>query len=239
MAKTHGPEGSKAPPIANALDDDLQRLLLGVPFTFGGEGYIGEGIMEPRAAIASIIQPTSVFEYGALYGYALMACLYGSPRSIARIGWCDNQSHTRHSNTACKHNLEYAKTKLRTTASLQYCETTLDSLQMTDWQPELVLIDGDHTETGCLLDTLAALQMRPEVLLFDDWITNHPGVEAVIYAIYRMLIRDHVDVHVRRVPTKNGIGVMTTNFRSMHKIATGLAAKRISLLDVTWGEYAA
>lgn len=220
------------------LDNDLQLLYKARPYAFGGEGYLAQGIMEPRAAVARALRPSAVFEFGTLYGYALMALLFGSRGTIRQVGWCDDQSLVAESNTAARGNIHYAQKILGNQAELTCYTHTLDALQFAQHEPDLVLVDGGHDERSCLLDTLAALRMFPRCLLFDDWIPNHPGVERVIWGIHDMLLRQNVDVHLRRIPTVNGIGVMTTSYKAMHQIATSLNAQKVPLFDANRGEHA-
>lgn len=181
---------------------DIRDLLLDLPHHHGGNGYVRADLFPVRYEIARLMRPSSIFEFGALTGYALVTMLRGSIDGGGRVdwvGWVDNESHTAGSNAKTVGNLTVADDQPHR-ANLWWGRDAADSLEAGHY--ELVAVDADHSYDETIRDTLWALQLSPQVLLFDDT-HAHDGAGRAADDIARWL-----RVPSFYLPTVNGLTVV-------------------------------
>lgn len=148
---------------------DVRDVLLELPNT--GHGYMTMDLFPVRHKIISelVPRPTSVFEFGALYGYFLVTACDAAPE-IDRIGWIDPEEHTTGSNELCQQNIYayYRQHRLAIDPSVVWCgETTQRCREF--GTADLVQVDGAHTYTDCFTDLMWALELAPRVIFVDDY----------------------------------------------------------------------
>lgn len=182
---------------------DVRDRLLELPHHHGGNGHLTHGnppIYPPRYEIARITKPRRIFEFGALYGYALAAMILGSPRRKLDVGWVDNETHTPGSNDACAANIR----SLGKTVTVIVNATDHEASRAFG-QADVVLVDSDHTPDGCLRDLVYAWALNPGVILIDDW-TATCHREAIQGAAYAFV--DALGLPLAQVVTENGLAVI-------------------------------
>jgi predicted O-methyltransferase YrrM len=119
--------------------------------------------------VVEVVQPRSVFEFGAFLGYFLVTALAASP-AVGRVAWVDNESAYGGSNQVVHGNVVGACGYEGRTDFLTESWQLLDR----EWQNrvafQLVHVDGAHDREGCLRDLwLAQTVLAPQLILVDDY----------------------------------------------------------------------
>lgn len=186
---------------------DVRDQLEHLPHHHGGNGYLyaePNPLFPPRAALAKIVQPRSVFEFGALTGYCLCAFVLGAGGSVKRAGWIDDESHTPGSNEWCVENLATVGIH-----DVWYSETRDDAPGY--GKADLVSVDSGHTYEDCIRDLLLSAQLRPRVIVVDDYTADtHAAEIQLAVADFCPLARPADAFQVR---TQNGMCVLVLDRR--------------------------
>jgi hypothetical protein len=120
---------------------------------------------------------SSVFEYGALYGYFLVTALSASS-NIRRVGWVDNEQHTANSNQIVAHNLADVIAKFEQERVgyfvdwprfYRHRDQLHEDVFRLGLQYDLVSVDAGHSYDECLADLHSAHRLRPRWIMVDDW----------------------------------------------------------------------
>jgi len=143
-----------------------------------------------KAAIAQSIQPSRIFEIGIRAGYSAAAFLYANP-SATYVGMDMNQSIRGLAPWGGRKNfMRHAEDVLK----IRYPEATVETFEMNSLSSEarelvesmepfdLVHVDGDHSESGCLSDLyLARDVVKPGgFILADDFKEDPPWNKAQV-----------------------------------------------------------
>lgn len=182
---------------------DIRLVLEQLPHALPG-GLIGNtveqgppyNLYEPRARIAAAFcrnGHVSVFEFGALLGYGVIAVATRIGMERVRIGWCDNESHTPGSNETCVENVE----SRLPAGGPWYVADRHDSVGF--GHADVALVDGDHSFEATMDDLAYAYWLRPRLIFVDDHIPEHHGV---------MLACSTIRDPKVRIPTVNGLVVV-------------------------------
>ncbi|MDB5387173.1 MAG: methyltransferase, cyclopropane fatty acid synthase [Planctomycetaceae bacterium] len=133
---------------------------------------------EAKYALARLLRPASILEFGVRAGYSAFAFLSACPNG--RYVGIDNNSDTHGGFSGA---IEHARSLLsgfeatiHQQSSTEYMQEFRegDETQQTE-QPnpfpsfELVHVDGDHSFHGCLGDLEAAVKFWPRAILVDDY----------------------------------------------------------------------
>lgn len=148
-------------------------------------------------------QPTSVFEFGTLFGYFLVTALDAAP-SIDRVGWVDNETHTPGSNQIALANV----TATRPDIDPIYVYDRGDAGPALFQSWDLVQVDSDHSFEGCLFDLNVALAMQPRWIMVDDWIAEGHR-QAIKAAVQTWLKEAPGEWRLDEYVTQNGLAVLT------------------------------
>ena len=189
---------------------DVRDVLMGLPFPpDAGTSYALTDLFTVRHEIISKLDPPprSVFEFGTLYGFFLVTALDACP-SVTRVGWVDNESYAARSNDMCL--LNVTATKATTNWVYGFGRDGPRAARMYDPDPiwELVQVDGDHTEEGCLADLRAAENLKPKWIFIDDWTSGTHG-EEIGRAVERFLKDSSSSWGLDEYRTVNGLAVLT------------------------------
>jgi hypothetical protein len=166
---------------------DIRDILFALPHhdPHGGTSYYKSDLFTVRHEIIRGLdpQPTSVFEFGALYGYFLVTALdalhANDPDSgFQLVAWCDNETHTPGSNIMCEMNLRHAFPFLETAERGYFLAPLYKYVTSREQIPagvtfDLVQVDSDHSYEGCLADLRAAEKLNPRWIMIDDWTSDH------------------------------------------------------------------
>lgn len=203
--------GPAVPPYPDSFGD-VRDVLRALPYPpdDGTRYALDTDIFTVRHALIRALdpQPRSVFEFGALLGFFLVTALDAAP-SIAKVGWADTEQHTPDSNRLCDANLrDYCVSHSRPDTEVWW-DNPHRALAFNPPRPyDLVHVDGDHTDAGCLLDLARASMLKPRVIMVDDWLaeTHRHDVQSAV----RMWLREQVPLWRLDVyETRNGLAVLT------------------------------
>lgn len=133
---------------------------------------------ESKYAIAQLLRPASILEFGVRAGYSAFAFLSACPQ--ARYVGIDNNSDTHGGFSGAIEHAKSILTGFDVTILEQSSSDYLQSIlaggdnhlpeQSGRWPEfELVHVDGDHSMQGCLEDLHAAVHFRPRAILVDDY----------------------------------------------------------------------
>jgi len=191
-----------------AMKHPAQQAIEGLPHLGGGHWVYD--LYPVRGDIARIVEPCSVFEFGAMLGWALVAFALGPEKPPTRIGWVDDESHTADSNRCVRENLRSIPALSHTRLSPYF--NTFDALAFR--QADLVAVDSDHSLDGTMRDLLVAYRLKPRVIVIDDMDAIREVREASLnFARWLKLPLWHVGTH-------NGLGYL--DLSGTEEIADGL-----------------
>lgn len=168
--------------IVAALDTygDVRDLHSGMPrFPLDNpDNVTGTDAYQARWEIAHALrpQPRRVFEFGGHFGFGLITLLDACPE-VEWAGWTDNESAIAGSNEACAQNLAAYLDRRPTPCKLWHSTTVADAAGL---RAQLVVVDGDHSYHGCLVDLALAHAMRPNTIVVDDYL-NIGGVAQAVH----------------------------------------------------------
>ena len=146
---------------------DVRDVITAAP-NWGGHGYATSDIFTVRHQLIRELdpQPESVFEFGALFGYFLLAAVNAAP-SIKRVGWVDVELDVPESNRFCAENLADYCEKHDRELAVFYETQTRRCLEFGG--ADLVQVDGAHSYPDCLTDLVWALELAPRTVFVDDY----------------------------------------------------------------------
>ena len=158
-------------------------------------------------AIGRHYMPFDIAEIGTRFGYSMKALVLGSGRAphSYRLAAFDNESNPGDINPLgvfARHFIE----------ELKICGLRLERVNTQDitdlrlgWAPDMVVVDADHSEKGCLHDCgLAFAALKPGgVLVVDD---TRPGDNPVRRAAERFAAER--GLHYAHLPSLTGITIM-------------------------------
>lgn len=191
--------------------NDIRDTLIALPHgdPHGSTAYVRSDLFTVRHELIRELRPapTSVFEFGALYGYFLVTALDAAP-SIVAVGWVDNEQHTSESNQLCDANLREYLTDRGREDTLAWHGRLRDEVPITH-RYDLVSVDSDHSYTGCLADLHAAHRLNPRWIFVDDWDaeTHRDDIRAAVAQFRLIDISDEYDL--AKHDTVNGLAVLT------------------------------
>src|SRR3990172_3797412 len=141
---------------------DVRDDLIALPH-YAGNGYAtlsagGLPLFPVRSALADIVRPRRIFEFGALHGYCLVSFLAGAPE-VQAVGWVDCERDSPGSNWGCRENVESFLYSHGRSAEIRYWSWSWESLAF--GQADLVQVDGEHSYDSCMLDLIFAYRLSP------------------------------------------------------------------------------
>jgi hypothetical protein len=154
--------------------EELQQIFANMlaPAPAGADGYV-----DRVRLVEDVEDVRSCFEFGGHYGCGLITWLWAFPE-ITWAGWCDNQTAFAGSNATCEANVRGFLGERP--CQLWYTESAIEAVGI---RADLVMVDGDHSAEGAMIDLTLAFAMQPKVVLCDDMNmeTVRHGVEAFRY----------------------------------------------------------
>lgn len=213
-----------APPFG-----DVRDTLLALPWHHGGNGYVRSDIFPVRFEIARILRPRSIFEIGALTGYALVTLVLGSTAGggrVSDVGWIDNERHTPDSNRLAAENLQSLDIEVAPRLSFETADSyygCLDAVVDVTW--DLVAVDGDHGYESTVRDLLSAFRPLDPVVLVDDTLA-HDDAGRAADDVARWL-----NLASFYVPTVNGLTVLGLDRREIADLRAALGLAGYQTLD--------
>ena len=132
------------------------------------------------------IKPYSILEIGAFQGFGLLSFFYGYPIA-GRLAWVDNESYRPDTNREAEENIRWAVDKLGLPLPTLEADRSRGELDYSPGSFGLIHVDGDHSYTGCYDDLQWALDMRPRVVLVDDFLYDFhaPEVQRAVFDVAR------------------------------------------------------
>jgi predicted O-methyltransferase YrrM len=169
-----------------------------------------ERCYEMKNAVAQLLRPSSILEFGVRTGYAAFAFLSACPQ--AKYVGIDNNSDTHGGFSGAINHARSILEGFDATIIERSSDDYIRSLQedQTDQAPrryaglprfDLIHVDGDHSLQGCLADMESAAGLHPRTILVDDYF----GIPEVHEACDRFA-REHVKQFVQLTFTDNHNG---------------------------------
>lgn len=161
---------------------NIQELLDELPCQLpNGEKWSG---YETYEAIGRTYEPRTIFEFGTLLGFSLIALWKGAApthNEVMTLHWIDNGEYIPDSNYKCALNINYVRNKYRPhlDARWHYENATPERLSWPIRRTayDLVHIDGEHTFSGKIRDLEIAKNMT-KLIIVDDYLTINVVREA-------------------------------------------------------------
>lgn len=195
---------------------DIRDILLALPHgDIHGHGSYAwnSDIFTVRWQLIHDLGPycTSVFEYGALYGYFLVTAL-DACRYIQRVGWVDNEQHTANSNQIVAHNLADLLAGppdrlIEWPRFYRHRDQLHEDVMRLGLRYDLVSVDAGHSYDECLADLHSAHRLRPRWIMVDDW-TAETHTDDVQGAT-RAFLAERPEYVLSEHETVNGLAVLT------------------------------